>query len=101
MTDFCGAHAPAHPVQRSADQCRSVNCQWWLLPIVNYLPLKYAPETEVFRRYLVLNSLLSSLPVSQHWDQDNEKCGFIHRSFLGLYSLARVGVGVGGAGAQD
>ena len=43
----------------------SVNCrQWWLLPIVNLLASKIRSRNKVFRRYLVLNSLLSSLPRS-------------------------------------
>ena len=51
--------------------------------MVNYWPLKYVPETERFRSYLVLNGILSSLPVSQLRDQDNEGRDFICRSVYG------------------
>ena len=54
------------------------------MPTVNYWPLKYVPETELFCSYLVLNGVLSSLPVSQLRDQDNEGRGIICRSVYGI-----------------
>ena len=69
MTDVSGVRAPDLGPARRIEREHSADQLSELLIIVAtyqqqaYWPIKYyAPETEDYRRYLVLNSLLSSLP---------------------------------------
>ena len=81
MTDVSGAHASVHPrlildlLMRSADQLSELSIIYGgYYQQYTYWPIKYAPETEDFRRNLVLNSLLifQVCRSSQLQDRDNE-----------------------------
>ena len=93
VTDVSGMRAPdlgpARRIEheRSDDQLSELSIIVATYQQQAYWPIKYyAPETEDCRCYLVLNSLLSSLPgcrVSQlQPDRDNEGRVFIRRSNL-------------------
>ena len=85
MIDVCGAHVLAHPRPARALSCLVLLSELSIMVATTNSKLLASPETEVLRHYLVLNSILSSLPVSQLQDWDNEGRGFIRRS---VYSTA-------------